>query len=245
MPLINSMNKVLWGSLLIIVLLFVVSCTNTQTQPTCNSPYILVGTSCCLDANNNSICDGDEGLLTTTNNQLETERANIIDIGEKFGSYFRRNDYESTYEILLPELKEYKSKEEFVELTNKLYPDSGITSFILNKDNIFIEENKSEVNYKASYSGRYQDFTITFIKVEDKWWLDAYGEVLTLGCLKDSDCKTNQEYLMPYCNEECSGDNIQTASHLNNPFMCVHNLCSCSCYNNATNTLFYSDIQYG
>ncbi len=29
-------------------------------QVTCNKPYILVGTSCCLDQNDNSICDSDE-----------------------------------------------------------------------------------------------------------------------------------------------------------------------------------------
>jgi len=31
-----------------------------EAQPTCNSPYILVGTSCCLDQNSNDICDSDE-----------------------------------------------------------------------------------------------------------------------------------------------------------------------------------------
>lgn len=41
------------------IVFFLSSCI--QTQPiTCRSPYILVGLSCCLDANNNSICDADE-----------------------------------------------------------------------------------------------------------------------------------------------------------------------------------------
>ena len=33
---------------------------------TCNSPYIQVGSSCCLDANNNSICDKDETAPAVT-----------------------------------------------------------------------------------------------------------------------------------------------------------------------------------
>ena len=48
-----------------------VSSTDTQSnsnnknlqntsQVICNKPYILVGASCCLDMNNNSICDSDE-----------------------------------------------------------------------------------------------------------------------------------------------------------------------------------------
>lgn len=32
----------------------------------CNSPYILVGDSCCLDQNNNKICDSDEASVSTT-----------------------------------------------------------------------------------------------------------------------------------------------------------------------------------
>ena len=30
------------------------------SKPTCNEPYILVGNDCCLDQNNNKICDNDE-----------------------------------------------------------------------------------------------------------------------------------------------------------------------------------------
>jgi hypothetical protein len=40
---------------------------------TCNSPYIQVGTSCCLDQNNNQICDNDEEIKTS----LETADAPI------------------------------------------------------------------------------------------------------------------------------------------------------------------------
>jgi hypothetical protein len=42
--------------LLFIIALLAVSCT----EITCNEPYILVGEECCLDANNNAICDADE-----------------------------------------------------------------------------------------------------------------------------------------------------------------------------------------
>ncbi|MFH1210323.1 MAG: hypothetical protein V1645_00220 [archaeon] len=34
--------------------------TPTGNATVCNKPYILVGTSCCLDANDNSVCDKDE-----------------------------------------------------------------------------------------------------------------------------------------------------------------------------------------
>jgi len=59
--------------LAILGVLALVGCTGSKTdtvtedvvpeppqQVVCNSPYILVGTSCCLDQNDNSICDTDE-----------------------------------------------------------------------------------------------------------------------------------------------------------------------------------------
>ena len=51
--------------LVIFSLLFLYGCTanqttDNQTQVTCNAPYIRFGTSCCLDQNNNQICDTDE-----------------------------------------------------------------------------------------------------------------------------------------------------------------------------------------
>ncbi|MBI4360260.1 exo-alpha-sialidase [Candidatus Micrarchaeota archaeon] len=40
---------------------FLAGCLQTQTPAfVCNAPYILVGTSCCLDQNGNEICDSDE-----------------------------------------------------------------------------------------------------------------------------------------------------------------------------------------
>ena len=51
---------------LLIILLFILAfiitaCKiNPVQEPVCNKPYILVGTECCLDQNDNSICDKDE-----------------------------------------------------------------------------------------------------------------------------------------------------------------------------------------
>lgn len=45
-----------------LVLILINACTQgtTQEEIVCNPPYIQVGTSCCLDGNNNQICDTDE-----------------------------------------------------------------------------------------------------------------------------------------------------------------------------------------
>jgi len=56
---------------LLILALFVTSCTNSTTtsKVVCNKPYILVGTECCLDRDDNSICDKDELVVPNNQNQ--------------------------------------------------------------------------------------------------------------------------------------------------------------------------------
>ena len=45
---------------------------SSNNQVTCNKPYILVGTSCCLDNNDNSICDNDETEVQSSGSQQQT-----------------------------------------------------------------------------------------------------------------------------------------------------------------------------
>lgn len=46
---------------------------NSQVQVTCNSPYIQVGTSCCLDQNSNNICDKNETIGQESSNNVWKE----------------------------------------------------------------------------------------------------------------------------------------------------------------------------
>ena len=53
--------------LLAFIVILILSGCNSQSQTvTCNKPYILVGNSCCLDKNDNKICDNDEKEASTT-----------------------------------------------------------------------------------------------------------------------------------------------------------------------------------
>ena len=53
-----SINKI-FVAFLFFVMIILAACSQNQ-QVVCNKPYILVGNSCCLDKNNNNICDNDE-----------------------------------------------------------------------------------------------------------------------------------------------------------------------------------------
>ncbi len=67
----------------IIIALFLVSCV----PPTCNKPYILVGSACCLDQNDNGICDKDEKGLPTpveeAKTEISTEPQKIFQVGDE------------------------------------------------------------------------------------------------------------------------------------------------------------------
>jgi len=62
-------NSVIFA-LLIISIFLINSCTSQNQQVVCNKPYILVGNSCCLDKNDNGICDNDETQKKETINNV-------------------------------------------------------------------------------------------------------------------------------------------------------------------------------
>jgi len=63
-----SINKFFIVTVLFI-LVVLVACNQNQ-QVVCNKPYILVGNSCCLDKNNNNICDNDEKTVISKEENL-------------------------------------------------------------------------------------------------------------------------------------------------------------------------------
>jgi len=75
----KNKNNYLWIGIAVVavVVLAIVfisnSNDNSQSEVICNSPYIKVGTSCCLDQNNNGICDNDE-----QNGNIELSINNIV-----------------------------------------------------------------------------------------------------------------------------------------------------------------------
>lgn len=95
------MKKIL---LIILVLaLFLLGCGEESqitggaiTAPVCNSPYILVGTSCCLDQNNNKICDKDETEETSEETVLEPTNPIFMKDDSVVEPVLPENQYELT-----------------------------------------------------------------------------------------------------------------------------------------------------
>ena len=56
------------GIILAILIGMIISDLTNKNKVTCNSPYIKVGTSCCLDQNSNNVCDNDETIVEPEEN---------------------------------------------------------------------------------------------------------------------------------------------------------------------------------
>lgn len=66
------MKKVVMICLSLLVLLLIAGCgTTTTNQIICNAPYIQVGSDCCLDKDNNHICDKDEQEIKNITPKIE------------------------------------------------------------------------------------------------------------------------------------------------------------------------------
>jgi len=65
-------------SLIVASFFLVIGASGCASTPTCNPPYILVGTSCCLDQNDNSICDKDE--ISAGNNQTYAINNSLVEV---------------------------------------------------------------------------------------------------------------------------------------------------------------------
>ena len=125
----NSSNKINLLSIigLLFISLFLVSC-----QPvTCNEPYILVGDSCCLDQDNNSICDFDDALIPEPE-QEELGAQEVFELVEDSMYLVElRCDYvweTPTYELELSDLPRDEYEVDLVE-TDSLYPTDDFGYF--------------------------------------------------------------------------------------------------------------------
>lgn len=74
----NNRRLLVMLLIIIVCLLVVIAILKITSQKVvCNKPYIIVGTSCCLDQNDNSICDKDENIPVQTINVPETSTISI------------------------------------------------------------------------------------------------------------------------------------------------------------------------
>lgn len=76
----SSLNIIITVALLIIVALFIgKTFTGNVVQDTCKAPYTFIGGDCCLDKDNNGVCDDDEAITGNVISRIVEEECEIKD----------------------------------------------------------------------------------------------------------------------------------------------------------------------
>lgn len=82
----KSKTNYIWVGLAFVVVIFLafilISNSNKPQEVICNSPYIKVGNSCCIDTDNNNICDNDQLSLDLAEQLKELRHFCVIEYCE-------------------------------------------------------------------------------------------------------------------------------------------------------------------
>lgn len=200
---------------LIIAFLFMamlITACSTQ-QPVCNKPYILVGNDCCLDKDDNSVCDRDEEELTQ-----KAERKPSIDQEElaeetalSFARAWEREDWSSLYDFFVDELKELRTEERFANAMNKKEEGSNI---VVRLDKVEIADENTAYAYYTGSSSIF-DIKAPAMKLEwlDKGWkVNAFSSVFNScdefesNCCGNGKCEASED--SDYCPVDCAVERI-------------------------------------
>ncbi len=208
----QNKNNYLWMGIAVIAVIVIGvifisnSDNNSQNEITCNSPYIKVGTECCLDKNYNDVCDNKEVEKTIFDvNNLEISMEGEKDINVYLSGEGGPYDNYNFIEII------NNNKEKIYVEVNCNNPISRYNGYCesFSGNEIFIQGNSrhiQEIHSGATISpktkvGSYKGYIyVKLIKYwdnfEDKWVYvntDLKSYPITINVL----CELSEEY----CNE--------------------------------------------
>jgi len=133
--------KLIFGSLLVIIFL-ITGCTAPTDSDNfvCNKPYIQIGQECCLDNDDNAICDKDEMVQSTSTNQTINEAENIQEtvVNEENQTVNAESNALPNRAFSIDELSAFITK---ISGAPKLYIDNSSDKYIKTYPDILKEKN--------------------------------------------------------------------------------------------------------
>lgn len=97
----------------------------TTQKILCESPNSVINNVCCLDTNNNNVCDGKEGTLPQSKELTQSESAqekitpDIHSFATTFAGAWKDSNFAKLYELLSKDYRNTLSKEEFIWLAQR------------------------------------------------------------------------------------------------------------------------------
>ena len=148
-----------------------------QQKIICSKPYILIGSSCCLDRNDNKICDNDEPEAFQQNATVAIGGKNLAETTAlRFERTWEAKDWNSMYNLFPDDLKKLKSKERFTKIATKFA--SGEKPYIIRLNDVKLDnESLAYAYYTKSYSGtdtERKEPAIKLERAENEWKVEAF-----------------------------------------------------------------------
>jgi len=224
----KTMKKALFC--LLVVSLFLYGCGGESQEVTCNKPYILVGNDCCLDKDDNSICDKDETIIPNEESDKKALRA----LAEEFSIYYEAGDWEAIYEISTPERRSQREKGDFIKLANNIFGKEGAYGLEF-RDSMVIDD-KGYVTFYESYLGEESiSPKFYFKKVDEKWYYDGFTWAFMFGCFTENECMESP-YLLDTCQKTCAEEDKRLRIDDEKKFKCRGSLCNCVCWDDSADS---------
>jgi hypothetical protein len=224
--------------LLVASLILLNGCSQSEVGITCNKPYILVGTTCCLDQNNNSICDKDESQVNTNTSQ-ENDKTNLEIFAKKLGRAMENNNFGEMYDMINP-INKAITRDEFIQLFPLVWGNDAFISVVFNHADI--EESPKDWEYLEAMGYVYYDITdahgyeykssaYNFHKVNGSWYFGGF-DVSGRGCFNKTYCYEGLQNstLWYWCPDACYKESLLFLKESKNRFSCDHYLCYCVCW---------------
>ena len=218
--------KLKYAISLLIIFAFLVSACSPQVktqQPVCNKPYILVGNDCCLDKDDNSICDKDEVALQ------KAKTFSIIDkqeLAEKtalsFARVWEHKQWDVMYTMFTNSLRKQKTKEEFEKVMGFEETESNV---VVRLDKVDVENESTSYAYYSISSALF-DTKAPSMKLQwedNDWKVDSFATYFLTTALPLAECKDlNQCTIDIYSFNDKSCKNVEFFP------CCGNNLCESS-----------------
>jgi len=132
--------------ILIMILSILILSSCATSQPICNAPYYeYKAGDCCLDTNQNQICDIDERTTMNVEEQMTI-------VAEKFARKWEQKDFGAMYDLFTPDLQQQKSRQDFIDVLN--FKESK-TSVVVRLDRVSKESDTVGYAYYSVSSSIY------------------------------------------------------------------------------------------
>ncbi|MBW3020368.1 hypothetical protein KY334_03650 [Candidatus Woesearchaeota archaeon] len=209
------------------------------------SPEIINNT---IVINNTVFVEKECNCNVNDNEEINLEE-DVIEYAEEFAKLYLEEDLEELYKIIPKKTQEIMEEVKFFELykpviygIRSVYLDTGEVLTSLNKqpyktmyvDDVVIKENIAFVNYSTRDLKDNVSNTIRQFVLEDDVWkpLD-FNIIAEGGCVTNSDCMKNDDFLRDTCIHQCQDFRFM-ALLKENSYECKDNFCHCKCFNTDT-----------